>query len=97
MEGTLSSKPRLILDIRNDTIDLGIGKEKKTRGKSSRTVEFSLDLLLDLGEVKPRDYTLRVNKEYQYHNISREQSLARRLEDHYRHYTSSFPVYGDTK
>ena len=49
---------RLVLDIRNDIIYLGIGRKEGARGKGSCAVKFSPDLFLELREVKPRDYAL---------------------------------------
>lgn len=43
------------LNIRNDIVYLGIRKEEGARGKTSHAVEFPPDLLLELGEVNPRD------------------------------------------
>jgi hypothetical protein len=51
---------RLVLGIRNDIIYLGIRREEGARGEGTRAVEFPPDLLLELREVKPRDYALRV-------------------------------------
>lgn len=50
---------RLVLDIRN-IIHLGIRREEGARGKGRRAVQFRPDLFLELGEVKPMNYALRI-------------------------------------